>query len=162
MQKLLVALYLVCFSTLLFGQAVKGKVTDKKGSPLPGATILTNDNGVFTDGDGNYQITFSVAGEYEIKCSFIGFESQTKKISIKGGEVQNINFSLKDDSYLMDDVVVVGYGVQRKREVTGAIERIESEQITALPVPSIEAALQGQAAGVQVSQGSGLAGSALW
>ena len=66
----------------------------------------------------------------------------------KGHEV-----SIED---LMDDVVVVGYGVQRKRAVTGSIEKIESEQITALPVPSIEAALQGQAAGVQVSQGSTL------
>lgn len=159
MRKLILTLLVISVAATTFGQAVKGKVTDSKGSPLPGATILSADNGVFSNGEGNYQISFTGAGEYEITCSFIGFEEQNKKVTLADGEVLNLDFRLKDDSYLLDDVVVVGYGVQRRRAVTGSIEKIDSEQITSLPVPSIEAALQGQAAGVQVSQGSGLAGS---
>ena len=63
------------------------------------------------------------------------------------------------DAVLLNESIVVGYGVQRKKEVTGAISTIDSKEITAVQTPSFEAALQGQAAGVQVTQGSGMAGS---
>ena len=70
-----------------------------------------------------------------------------------------LNVTLADDAVLIDDVVVVGYGVQRKKEVTGSIVQVNAKQITGIQTPSFEAALQGQAAGVQVSQSSGIAGA---
>ena len=76
-----------------------------------------------------------------------------------GTEDQTLNVSLADDAVLIEDVVVVGYGVQRKKEVTGSIVKVDSKQITGVQTPSFEAALQGQAAGVQVSQSSGVAGA---
>lgn len=143
-------------------QLVKGKILDEEGNPLIGATIVVEGttNGTFTDIDGNYTLGKLVAGTQRIKYSYIGFKSETKGVTLAAGEVKELNITLKVDAVLMDDVVVVGYGVQRKKEVTGSITRVDAKKISEIPAPSFEAALQGQAAGVQVSQGSGLAGSA--
>ena len=115
--------------------------------------------GVFTDFDGNYELQLD-AGEYTLACSYIGYLTKTKKVSVKNGETVTRNIRLSEDAVMLNESVVVGYGVQRKKEVTGSIATIDSKEITAVQTPSFEAALQGQAAGVQVTQGSGMAGSA--
>ncbi|MEC8360710.1 MAG: TonB-dependent receptor plug domain-containing protein, partial [Bacteroidota bacterium] len=91
--------------------------------------------------------------------SFIGYLNTVKTVNVRAGEAKTLNIRLREDAVLLNESVVVGYGVQRKKEVTGAISTIDSKEITAVQTPSFEAALQGQAAGVQVTQGSGMAGS---
>ena len=139
--------------------AVQGRVTDDQGNALPSATVMTaSGKGVFTDLDGQYTLAVS-AGEQTLTFSFIGYLNTVKTINVKAGETKTLNIRLREDAVLLNESVVVGYGVQRKKEVTGAISTIDSKEITAVQTPSFEAALQGQAAGVQVTQGSGMAGS---
>jgi len=139
--------------------AVQGRVTDDQGNALPSATVMTaSGKGVFTDLDGQYTLAVS-AGEQTLTFSFIGYLNTVKTINVKDGETKTLNIRLREDAVLLNESVVVGYGVQRKKEVTGAISTIDSKEITAVQTPSFEAALQGQAAGVQVTQGSGMAGS---
>ena len=139
--------------------AVQGRVTDDQGNALPSATVMTaSGKGVFTDLGGQYTLAVS-AGEQTLTFSFIGYLNTVKTINVKAGETKTLNIRLREDAVLLNESVVVGYGVQRKKEVTGAISTIDSKEITAVQTPSFEAALQGQAAGVQVTQGSGMAGS---
>jgi len=138
---------------------VQGRVTDDQGNALPSATVMTaSGKGVFTDLDGQYTLAVS-AGEQTLTFSFIGYLNTVKTVNVKAGETKILNIRLREDAVLLNESVVVGYGVQRKKEVTGAISTIDSKEITAVQTPSFEAALQGQAAGVQVTQGSGMAGS---
>lgn len=138
---------------------VQGRVTDDQGNALPSATVMTaSGKGVFTDLDGQYTLAVS-AGEQTLTFSFIGYLNTVKTVNVKAGETKTLNIRLREDAVLLNESVVVGYGVQRKKEVTGAISTIDSKEITAVQTPSFEAALQGQAAGVQVTQGSGMAGS---
>lgn len=151
-----------CFliTTSSWSQTITGTVTDQNNNPLPGATayIKQTTKGAFTDFDGKF--SFKVTpGTYTLEVSFIGFVKQTKEVTIGAGETVTENFTLQEDAVTIDDVIVVGYGVQRKREVTGSISKVEGKVLTEMPVPSFEAALQGQAAGVQVSQSSGVAGA---
>ena len=144
----------------LAAQTIKGVVKDADGVGLPGASVLIagTTKGIFTSFDGTYELSVE-PGTYNVKCSFVGFITQTKEVTVGDGATVTIDFDLKEDAVFLDDVIVVGYGVQRRREVTGSIEKVGAKALTALPAPSFEAALQGQAAGVQVSQGSGVAGS---
>ena len=138
---------------------VTGVVSDETGSPLPSATVVAADGkGVFTDMDGRYTIELE-AGKQSLTFSFIGYLNKTRKVNVEDGSTTTLNVRLAEDAVLLNESIVVGYGVQRKKEVTGAISTIDSKEITAVQTPSFEAALQGQAAGVQVTQGSGMAGS---
>ena len=141
-------------------QSVSGRVIDKSGQSLPGVIVkaLGTSNGVAADFDGNYKIDLP-AGEHRLEFSFIGYASQVQTIKLSAGQNLKLDISLDEDSKMAEEVIVVGYGVQRKRDVTGSITRIDGKEMTQVPVPSFEAALQGRGAGIQVSQGSGLAGS---
>ena len=145
--------------TALSQAKLQGRITDDKGNPMPSATVTTTDGaGVFSDLDGKYTLELN-AGEHTVTFGFIGFLSTKKKVTLRPNEVQTLNVRLREDAVMLNESIVVGYGVQRKKEVTGAISTIDSKDITAVQTPSFEAALQGQAAGVQVTQGSGMAGS---
>ncbi|MGB2015373.1 MAG: carboxypeptidase-like regulatory domain-containing protein, partial [Flavobacteriales bacterium] len=152
---LIAALGMYC---TLQAQSLRGTISDAQGNPLPGASVVADGtNGQFADADGAYVLSLS-PGTHTVQFSYIGYISQTKEVTM-GNEDQTLNVSLADDAVLIEDVVVVGYGVQRKKEVTGSIVKVDSKQITGVQTPSFEAALQGQAAGVQVSQSSGVAGA---
>jgi TonB-linked SusC/RagA family outer membrane protein len=152
---------LLCFlvvSTGLFAQeiVVSGTVTDSKdGSPLIGVTVLVKGTttGTTTNFDGKYTIRVDKNGT--LVFSYMGYENQEFKV--EGRTV--INTSLVEQSLSLEEIVVVGYGTQRKRDVTGAIAKVESKDITSVPTPSFELGLQGKALGVQVITGSGMAGS---
>ncbi|MGD1848507.1 MAG: SusC/RagA family TonB-linked outer membrane protein [Salibacteraceae bacterium] len=165
--------YRLCFSLaglLLFSAAVmaqngsvSGVILDETDQPLPGATVKIEGTtlGSTTDLDGKYKIENVPPGDYNLVVSFIGYEPKSMPVKVVAGQnVQAGNFSMKENTELLEEVVIVGYGVQRKREVTGSIAKIDAKRMTELPVPSFEAAMQGQAAGLQVNQGSGAAGSA--
>jgi len=125
---------------------VTGVVLDEKGIPLPGATILEvgTSNGVVTDFDGNFQIEAS--SNSQISISFIGFKTTTIAATEAPVEV-----SLEPDAAALDEVVVIGYGETTKRDLTGSVASVDMEDIESQPTSNIGDAIQGKAAGVQVT-----------
>lgn len=134
---------------------VKGKVTDEKGDGLPGVSVIEKgtSNGVITDINGNFSI--NVADENSVLAfSFVGFEK--REISITGRT--SLTVELKEDSKLLNEVVVIGYGTQKRSDLTGSIASVNMKDVKSLPVSDAGQALQGRAAGVQVIS-SGAPGS---
>ncbi len=152
--------FFTCLATAAFAQSITGTVTESSNQPLPGATIMVKETtkGVFTDNDGKFNLKVA-PGTYTVEATFIGYIKLSKTVEVAEGQTVTVDFQLEDDAVFIEDVIVVGYGVQRKREVTGSISKVEGKVLTSMPTPSFEAALQGQAAGVQVSQSSGVAGA---
>jgi TonB-dependent starch-binding outer membrane protein SusC len=141
-------------------QSVSGKVYDPTNQTLPGVIVKddVSGTGAATDIDGNYKLSLS-EGKHKIEFVLIGYITQTREVTLNAGQNLVLDVKLEEDMKMAEEVVVVGYGVQRKRDVTGSITHIDGKDMTKVPVPSFEAALQGRGAGIQVSQGSGLAGS---
>lgn len=153
----LAVLLLWCVPFLLAQGSVKvtGKVTDTMGEPMIGVSILEKgtSNGVITDIDGNY--TISVGEGATIVYSYIGFVTQ-EKAAVAGV----MNITMKDDTQALEEVVVVGYGVQKKSSVTGAISQVKAEDMENRTITNAAQALQGKTAGVQLISTSSAPGSA--
>lgn len=128
---------------------VTGTVVDFSGVPIPGVNVIEKgtNNGVVTDFDGKYSLTVNSKGT--IVFSFIGMK--TLEMPVEGKSV--INASLKEDTESLEEVVVVGYGVQKKEAVTGSVVSIKGEEIEDLPVGNLASALVGRVLGVSVSGG---------
>ena len=127
---------------------IKGLVADENGTGLPGANILVKGTvtGTTSDADGNYSL--EVSGDDAILVfSFIGYES--KELPVNGQSVINVNLTTSLQS--LSEIVVVGYGVQKKSDVTGAIASLSTEAIRDVPVANLSQALQGRLAGVDVT-----------
>ena len=126
---------------------VKGKIVDENGEGLPGASVQEKgtNNGTITDIDGNYSIT--VADGASLQISFIGFKST--EIAIGGRSV--IDVALELDLQELEEVVVVGYGVQRKVDLTGSVAIVDTEEIKKISNSNISTTLQGKVPGVQVT-----------
>ncbi|GAA4462227.1 TonB-dependent receptor [Nibrella saemangeumensis] len=139
--------------------AVRGRVTDaEKGEGLPGVSIAVKglSRGTTTDANGNYQI--SVPNENSVLVfSFIGYERREMRV----GNQTTISLSLTQSDQTLNEVVVVGYGTQKKRDITGAVASVSSQEIKAVPVMGADQALQGRVSGVQVVQTSGAPGGAV-
>ncbi len=137
---------------------VTGTVVDANGEPIIGASVIVKgtSNGGVTDLDGNFTIN-NVQPNQSIVVSYIGYTSRT--VAVKGKS--NFQIVLKSDDKLLDEVVVVGYGVQRKSDVTGALAHLDSKELTKMPVSNALEAMQGKAAGVDItnSQRPGEVGS---
>lgn len=133
---------------------VRGKVTDNTGSTLPGVTVLVvnSSRGITTDSDGNYSIT-AEAGE-ALHFSYVGYRSLT--VEINGRSL--INVTLEEDIQMMDELVVIGYGQQKKATITGAIASINTEELLKSPTTSLGNALAGRLPGFSAIQYSGLPG----
>ena len=136
-----------------YAQTVTGTVT-ADGQPLPGATVIIKGTttGTSTDFDGNFSINADASSTLEF--SYVGYS--TKEVVV--GNQTTINVTLEQDNAL-DEVVVIGYGTQRKSDLTGSVASVSSEDITAIPVARVDQALQGRASGVQVTQTSGAPGA---
>ena len=153
--------FLVALSLLIGGavhaQSVSGTVVDEFNEPLPSVAISVDKGGATsTNFNGQYSLSLK-PGKYAITYSFIGYEPVVKEVEIKGKQI--INVTMKPASNQLDEVVVVGYGVARKRDLTGSVVSLKTKELTDIPTPSFENAIQGKAAGVQVITGSGIAGS---
>ena len=138
-------------------QTVKGVVTGSSdGEPLIGATVMVKETktGVVTDIDGNF--TVKVTNGQKLVFSYIGYE--TKEIKYTGQAT--INVALEDASTL-DEVVVVGYGVMKRSDITGSVVSVSEKDIKKSVITSVDQALQGRAAGVQVTQNSGSPGGGI-
>jgi TonB-linked SusC/RagA family outer membrane protein len=139
-----------------FELAVTGKVTAQDdGSSLPGTNILIKGTtiGTVTDADGNYNIVVP-SGDAILVFSSIGYATQ--EIPVNGKSV--INVALEVDVKTLSEVVVIGYGTQKKAEITGAVATFNTEQIQERPLARVDQALVGQMAGVRVKQTSGIPG----
>ncbi|UCJ05739.1 TonB-dependent receptor [Chitinophaga pendula] len=148
-------LLLVCSVVLAQDLNIQGLVRDRQGNPIPGATIRVKgtSKGGTTKPDGTYAI--QAASTAVLEFSFIGYKTQ--EIAV-GGRTQ-VNVTLEDGNTDLDEVVVVGYGTQKKKDLTTAVAAISTKDISERPIVIAAGALQGKAAGVQVSQPSGKPGS---
>ncbi|WP_116107976.1 SusC/RagA family TonB-linked outer membrane protein [Lewinella sp. IMCC34191] len=143
-------LFLCLLTSVAWSQTtVTGTVTDGDGFPLTGVNVLVvgSSSGTVTDLDGEYSLTAPEGSV--LRFSYIGFTSQ--EVPIEGQSV--IDITLGADANVIDEVVVVGYGSQRREAVTGAVSSIDAEEVSALTVSNLGEAIQGRLAGVQVVSG---------
>ena len=162
-KKWFAAFCLLLTTTLAWAQGtvtVKGQVTDSSNEPLIGVTVMIDGQtagGTVTDFDGNY--TIKAAVNATLKFSYIGYQDQ--KIAV-GGKT-TINVVMKEDSELLEEVVVVGYGTQKKESLTGAVTVIDSKALENKGTMSSPLqALQGSVPGVIITRGSGAPGDESW
>lgn len=159
MVKALVIIVLVSVPQLVWGQSrvVEGTVTSKEdGQSIPGANVSVTGTtqGTATDVDGKYRIEVQ-SGESSLTFSFVGFVSQT----IVVGAQATIDVALEMDTDLLDEVVIVGYGVQKKSDLTGSVASLKSGDIVRIPSSNAVQSLQGRISGVQVYNSSGAPGA---
>lgn len=157
--KLYASLMLLLFSNLAWAQSatVSGRITDSESNePLPGVNVLIKNStqGTVTDLDGNFAL--QATPEDVLVFSFIGYLTEEVQV----GDQTNIVMSLVPDIETLSELVVVGYGSQKKSVVTGAISSVKAEDLETLPVNRVEQALQGRISGITIAANSGQPGSA--
>lgn len=138
---------------------IEGNIADAAGEPVIGATVMVKGDatkGTVTDYDGNYSL-IDVPQDAVISISYVGY----RPLELSAKSTQLANIVLQEDTEMLDEVVVVGYGVQRRRDVTTAIASLKSSDLQDKPVTSLAEAMVGRMPGVQVSQNSGEPGSNL-
>lgn len=137
-------------------QNVRGRVVDENSEPVIGANVSVKGtvNGTITDAEGRFNLS-NVPANAILQISYIGMESQ--EIALKGNTA--INVVLKEDAVALSDVVIVGYGVTKKADLTGAVSSVSLDDVSRQPVLRVEEALRGKAPGVQITQTNGAPGS---
>ena len=135
---------------------IKGTICDESGEPIIGASVIVKgtSNGTISDLDGKF--TLSVSDKAVIEISFVGYETQEIKMNTSKTDFKIV---LRDDAELLEEVVVVGYGVQKKSDLTSAVATVKSDELAATSVTSLDQGLQGRAAGVVVLNTSGQPGA---
>ena len=143
---------MLLLSMLSFAQGsltISGVVTEKKtGEPIIGASILLKgqSSGTITDFNGNYSIP-NVPSGATLVFSYIGMKTQEVKVTASS----KLDISLEEDNQLIDEVVVIGYGIQRKSDLTGSVGTVKSKDLTKVATPNVANALQGRVSGVYIS-----------
>ena len=153
-SSIMLMLMALMMSVTSFAQGLKGNVIDENGEPVIGATVAEKSNpknATITDFDGNFVVNVK-AGQI-ITISYIGYETQEKPA--KNG----MTIRLQPDNKVLDEVVVVGYGVQKKSSVTGAISQVKPEDMENRTITNAQQALQGKTSGVQIISSSAAPGS---
>ncbi len=153
-KKLFLLMLFVCASGALLAQkTVSGKVEDETGAPIPNVSVQVKGSslGTVTKDDGTFSIQVPETARILV---FSGIGKETLEVSIRDRDVLEI--VLKDEDESLDEVVVVGYGVQSRRELTGNIVSVRGEVVSDKPVQSFDAALAGRAAGVQITVPNGV------
>lgn len=147
----LVALMLLMGSGMLSAQTIKGTVTDSSGEAVIGATIQEKGGkgGTVTDFDGNFSLTLS--GGKEIVVSYVGMKTQTVNVAGK----TTVNIVMQDEATALNELVVIGYGAVKKKDITGSVATVGNDVLQAVPVASASEALTGKLAGVQVTTTEG-------
>jgi len=145
--------FFLFLTQILFAQQkeLNGTVTDEMGIPIPGVNVIVENTnrGTQTDFDGNFSL--EVTNGEVLTFSYVGYSTQTYTV----GAEDAINIQMAEDAAQLDEVLVVGFGTQSKRKVTDNIASISSEEINNVPIPSLQGALTGKAAGVQITQING-------
>ncbi|MDV7188469.1 TonB-dependent receptor [Lutibacter sp. TH_r2] len=151
--KYVVFFMLISFSSFAQKSVVKGKVTSQMGDPIPGVSVVLKgtEKGVVTDFDGMYQINIQKSSNSILVFSYIGMKTIEKNVSGKS----EINVSLIENVTAMDEVVIVGYGSQQKKDITGSVSIVKADDFETRPNNQVGALLQGKAPGVEVLSSSG-------
>jgi TonB-dependent starch-binding outer membrane protein SusC len=164
-MKRILLLCLTVVSAFVYGEAIAqqrtitGRVTSAEdGSPLPGVNVVLKGttDGTITDAEGNYTLSVPQAGG-TLSFTFIGL----KVLDVEIGSRSSVDVSLEQDVTQLSEVIVTGYGVEQKRDLTGSVSSVKGEKINNLPVQSFDRAIQGRLAGVQVMSTSGAPGGAI-
>lgn len=136
---------------------IRGKVTDETGMPLPGVSIVVKGSliGVTTNIEGNYTLKISEDAQILV-FSFVGMKDQEVVIA----EQTLIDVVMREEAFGLDEVIAVGYGIQRKRDVTTSISSLKSSELL-IPVTSVDQAMAGKLSGVQVTQPNGIPGGGM-
>jgi len=151
------AIFLFVGLPVLMAQVkVSGQIVDEQGEPLMAVSILEKGtaNGIITDIDGNFELSVRNNGAVLV-ISYVGYVTQEVKVQTD----KKMNIILKEDSQALEELVVVGYGVQKKSSLTGAVSQVKSEDMEARTITRPEQALQGKTAGVQVLSASARPGA---
>lgn len=140
---------------------ITGTVKDADGEPIIGANIFIEGTaeGTVSDLDGNFTLPVSTFGTLQISASFVGYLKETQSVNVTESGTTTLNFILIEDLQQLSEVVVIGYGTQKKSDLTGSIVSVNTEELQKLPNTGMTSMLQGMAAGVQVLQNSGQPGS---
>ena len=143
---------MISFSISAQNVTVKGTVKDKTGETVIGASVVqkgNTGNGTITDIDGNF--TLSVPNNTTLIISYVGMKTQ--EVALKGKK--QINVVLEDDAQALDEVVVIGYGTAKKKDLTGAVSTVKGSDLAKVPVTNAAEALTGKLAGVQITTTDG-------
>ena len=157
-------LLFVLISTLVQAQAqtgtVSGRVTDEKNAVVPGATVLIEGTtiGTAANSDGTYVISNVPAGPQTVVVSFVGYTTFRKSVTVVAGQTVQASASLSESATQLTEAVVVGYGTQRRQDVTGAIATVDTRQFVKGQVTNPEQLIQGKIAGVSITSNSGQPG----
>jgi TonB-dependent starch-binding outer membrane protein SusC len=140
-------------------QKVTGTVRDENGQALPGVSVVLKgtQRGTTTNTDGRFELTVPETGSPVLVFSFVGYASQEVAVGNQG----SLSISMVPESKALNEVVVVGYGTVKRKDLTGAVAQIDSKEIDAFPVADVQQALRGRAPGVRVIQTSGQPGSSV-
>lgn len=153
-KMLMPVMFVLVFNFSFAQETINGTVSDKNG-PLPGATILIKGttNGTQSDFDGNFTLSNVSSGD-TLEFSYIGYE-MSELVFDQNADLQII---LVEDTKALDEVVVVGYGTQKKSSLTGSVVKVDSEQLTRVSVPNATELLAGRVAGIITKQTTGIPG----
>ncbi|WP_366182509.1 TonB-dependent receptor [Flavobacterium ovatum] len=157
-MKKTILMFLLVFSAIMSAQTgtikVSGKVLDNTGQSIPNATVIVDGKSTVTDIDGKYVILANSAKSV-LKFSYLGFDSK----SVVVGKNTVLNVSLVESNNVLNEIVVVGYGTQKRSSVTGSVAKLKSDRIENAPVSRLDQAIQGKIAGVRVQNISSEAGA---
>lgn len=141
---------------------ITGTVTDSlSGEPLPGVNVVIvgTTQGASTDAAGSYTIPNVDPGIYDVQASFVGYAAATEEgVEVADGETTRVDFMLTESAFMLEEVVAIGYGEQRSENVTGSVASVPMQGLESEPVTSIDEALTGKIAGVQVNTVTGVPG----
>ena len=160
--KLLITAFLfvgAAFSLSAQQRTIKGTVLDETSVGVPGAAVILEgtSNGVMTGDDGSFSISVPASGTASLTVSILGYATQTVQVS---STQDNIKVVLKEDNLVLNETVVVGYGVQKKVNLTGAISTVDTESLENRPAHSLATMLQGSVPGLNITTSAGAPGSA--
>ena len=157
-KQLFFTISMMLLSYTAFSQnGLTGQVIDNNNMPLPGVSVVIKGTtaGTITDFDGNYNLNTELSDSTVLVFSYLGFKTQ--EILVDGQSV--INVLMEEDKSMLDEVVVIGYGTQKKSVVTGAISGVKQTELEDLPITRVEQTLQGRVSGVTIAATSGQPGS---
>lgn len=157
----LLLVFLIPIGAFAQSGVLKGTVADANGEPLIGVNIVIEGTttGTVSDYMGNYTLEQIPNEAVNLVASFIGYLTETYAVDFSTQSEQTLNIVLIEDIEELSEVVVIGYGTQKKSDLTGAVASVTTEDLQKIPTPNIETALQGQVAGVRVSAATGAPGA---
>lgn len=161
-KKYLLLCAFLMMSVMAFAQggSIKGKVYDETNQPLPGASVTIDGTtlGSVTDANGGFTISGVTAGNYTLTAKFVGYIATKKTVTV-GSSVVTVDFGLKPENTNLNEVVVIGYGTEKKKDLVGSIASVTAKDFNQGAITTPEQLIQGKVAGVQITSNSGAPGS---